>query len=524
MKNFLHFFKKDYASVRPWLWATWGILLLHLIVFRIEMNGASTHMGHLANTLLPRFFIFLTTLHLFQQDAFLDSSGFLASRPIPRLKILAFKTGFVALALLFPAALAHFAAVHLLGIHPSLADAFLYFLEYSLPDALFAGAGILLGMTTRKPVVALALMLVLILLYLRFHFTAFRDFHQFPENRNLIAGILLEQNLLWLAVITLIACGWTIFRRRALPLFVGILLGFAGYSEIRKISWNPVEPLIPRIAIAEILDHPPEIILEEKPNFGSNSTRDGERYFTLRQQGKLRGLKEGWEAKVLFFDATAKTSSGSSIISRTNTLSIHDFGGARLDSLVLPRFGITPHYRFGIFSHPGYWPLFDCKTKELPPPGDTLNISGNATFRLYQPQILGELPLKENASVLAGRFRYRISQIQRLDSRASLSISAYGLPLASRGDRAAMGDVEFLVLNPVTKQFASPPAKAGGGSTGDSMYHFNVNVSLLSSRENPPTSEDLAVFLKDAKVYIVGKQEASTVTLPYEIPEITLEK
>jgi hypothetical protein len=94
----------------------------------------------------------------------------------------------------------------------------------------------------------------------------------------------------------------------------------------------------------------------------------------------------------------------------------------------------------------------------------------------------------------------------------------------TRGDGAIeSGIVELLLVNPTTKEFTYRKCYDGSRGVGGewNTLHETLPLGQLSEPVNQQRAEE---FLKDARLYIIGTRYGGNITLPYEIPELTLEE
>jgi len=167
------------------------------------------------------------------------------------------------------------------------------------------------------------------------------------------------------------------------------------------------------------------------------------------------------------------------------------------------------------------WNLFECAADKLPHSNSApMKVRGSGEFDLYQPVALAQLPLKKGARIIAGRTIYEIARLKVYDSQIQVTLFVTRLAIRSRGERPNTGMMECLLLNSETQEVAEPGGGSGSGSFGRDTSVFRRGFSLSRENGKPAKPEEFERFLKGARLYVLERKEAGTITLPYEVNDV----
>lgn len=277
-------------------------------------------------------------------------------------------------------------------------------------------------------------------------------------------------------------------------------------------KWNFVDVLSKDVAETEVIAGDPGLVWQGKPGLASNNTRDGIRYSRVARSGRVSGLEEGWFGKLVKFESEALFKNGTVWQSRGSPDSISF--GEKYGSAFLPRLGIelSEKSQFPIQRLPSNWTLFECeKSRFTEISAHRASIRGSGTFKLYQPYIFADLPAESGASTVKGRFRFQIESLSFVDGRISVSPGIRGIPLKSKGSEDSL---ELLLVNPVTQEFGQMGSAGGSISLGRARSNISQDIHLVS-RDGMENKPDIARFLKNARLYIIGTRYGAVETFPF---------
>jgi|GEM_PF-6647303 len=515
--------KKDLSVMKGWVLVGWLTQLLS-IAFIYRMNSQIGVLETLTAVLYPMV-LFIVVVQIIQGDAFAGTTSFLMSRPISRFRVLIAKILFLVLFLVLPHVLLLLLKVELMGIRLSVMDGALLLLETALNDFLFIAWAILAGSFTRLWSLKALIAVVLILGFAvtsNFLSQIPGSFSQAATGRHLADS----RVLIWIGWMIFCALSaaylWTRHRSLGISAAAFLVLVFAGYSGILRWRWNFVDELSGRLNPSELLMGTPKIEWLEETTSGSNSTRNGVRYFSVKKRGRIQGLKAGWDADLSSRRAIAEFSDGSW---RQSLIQVDQFNGLTpLSGRYVKRLGIPlPERQVSRLSPMEFgWNLFECAADKLPHPNAApIKVRGSGEFDLYQPVALAQLPLKKDARIIAGRIIYEIARVRIYDSQIQVTLSVTRLVIRSRGERTNTGTMECLLLNPETQEVAEPGGGSGSGSFGRDTSVYRRSFSLSRENGKPATPEEFERFLKGARLYVLERKEAGTINLPYELNDIS---
>lgn len=520
MKLLVPMLRKDFSNARSWVIASWVIQLLEAIFFCWMEDNRSLSLAGTFLVLIHFILLFQVMMQIIRMDTFAGTTGFLLSRPISRSRLLASKILFFFLFLLLPHLLLIFIKAAVLGMKWSIADAALMIMETTLEDSLCMALGMLASSFTRLRSVQ---MMIVVAAVVGFGLTfSFLNRSRFLDN-----SLGDSRCLLWLALLVLSVLGtiilWAHGRRLLLSTVTLMILISGDYLLACNSQWNFVKSLSRKWNPADALIATPEIKWEGDASRGSDARRNGENYFSIMKKGHIQGLKKDWEARLISRNSVADFPDGNQVRSLNKV--VYFPGPSELSNIYINQFGIPLPERLARGFRPWHseWEVFECPETDIRQRRrEGMKIHGQGTFELYQAAPAAELPLKKGAELAVGRSLYKITQLLAYDSQIQVTISTKRLLLRSRGE-AWLADIpECLLVNPETQDMTSSGSGNSNTSalTGMTFSRRTFQLSDIHGKSFSP--EQMDRFLKGARLYILEKREAGTITLPYEVNDMSL--
>ena len=179
-----------------------------------------------------------------------------------------------------------------------------------------------------------------------------------------------------------------------------------------------------------------------------------------------------FQSEARFADCTVWTSEGGS--------DFHPFDD--LAPGILPQLGIQVPENHPLRNYQKFqaWTLFECEKRRLEKQSNRrASVRGTGIIQLYQPCIFGDMAATPGASVVNGRFRYRLDSVSTFENKIFYKISIRGVALNSRGDSARdFENVEFLFATPKTGKFTNARGSGGSSRVSGGWISMHRSVSL----------------------------------------------
>lgn len=523
MNNLIHLCKRDFAYAKPWLIGVWLTLMIVTLLPWLNPAGEAALPFMMIGTFAPALLIFLTTAKLVQGDPLVGSNSFMGTRPVTRTRSLGGKLLMIALFLILPALILAVLDAACMRLRLSATDYLLLSIEKTLFFVITAAWALVVSVFTRR-VGAMALVSIAVgalgVWLVSSLYSRPMPYKPTLEVSHLQASQWLVAQVFLVVAAIVITMSWVL--RRQLWITAAVVVVSAGsLVSIQRIwRWNFVDSLSKEAALEEIISGKTELTWLDEPRLVSNRSWESIRYSQLTRPGRVAGLKDGWVGKLVKFQSEARFADGTAWTSEGGS-EFHPFDD--LAPEILPQLGIEVPENHPLRNYQKFqaWTLFECEKHRLENLSNRrASVRGSGIFQLYQPCILGDLPAITGASVVNGRFRYRLDRVSAFENQISYKISIRGVALNSRGDKTrGFGDVEFLLVNPKTGKFTSTRGSGGSSRVSGDWISIHRSVSLDQGKETIPDD-----FLKDARLYVIGTRYGGNVELPYEIPEVKLEK
>ncbi len=523
MATLIHLCRKDFSFAKHALWGAWAVFLLAALmpafITGALVDAAAPILGLLY--IVPLFLIFSTTLRILRADPLTGGNAFISTRPVTMTMLWFSKLVTIAAFLLLPWLLAQVIGVWVLRVHLTPADWVLFLVEKSLLFGLPASIALIVGTHTRHFVWGTMLFIAFNALLLWLAVTLFNrpgGLNFIAEARHLkVSQWLVAQSLIPIAAI-LLAWLWMTLRRMSWSIGAGgiALAGIAIVSTQWQVNF--VKPL----AISEA-DAPPAMNDLRIAWLGdsriSSSSRNRVSLTSVTREAKVEGVPNGWLANPSGVRANARFRDGSMIAGEA-THSRHMGDASRA---LLPSLDVNLQSRHPDLSVLGRWPTwFETPTSLLRDRADlTCTISGECMVELDQPVVLANLPAQSGTSTSSGRFRYRIEQVAASGSEISVKFTVSGVDLTSRADPMNKHDeIEILLINPKTSEHTA----LGPGSSSSQIVPGWMTMTYTLRIDDWPDKQisDPQTFLKDARLYLIGRRHGRTIRVPFEMRDIEL--
>lgn len=527
MNTLIHLCKKDFAYAKPWLIGTWLALLVGALLPWLSPAGDNALPFMMIGKFAPALLIFLTTAKLVQADPLVGTNSFMGTRPVTRTRLMGGKLLMIALFLILPALILALLSAACMRLRLSATDYMLLSIEKTLFFMIAAAWALVVSVFTRR-VGAMALLSIAVgvlgVWLVSSLYSRPMSYKPTLEVSHLQASQWLVARMFLIVAALGITVSWAL--RCRVWITVAVFVMSAGFlASIHKAwRWNFVDGLSKDAALEEIVSGNTELTWLDEPRLVSNRSRESIAYSQLTRPGRVTGLKDGWVGKLVKFQSEARFEDGTVWTSEGGS-EFHPFDD--LAPEVLPQLGIEVPENHPMRSYPSFqaWTLFECEKRRLEKiPNRRASVRGTGTFQLYQPCILGDMPANPGASVVNGRFRYRLDSVSVFEKEISYKISIRGVALNSRGDNSrGFEDVEFLLANPKTGKFTN--TRGSGGSSRVSADWISIRKSVsLDQQQGAASHGEAEAFLKDARLYVIGTHYGGNIKLPYEIPEMLLEE
>lgn len=521
MKLLIHLCRKDYSFAKHTLWGAWAVFLV-AVLMPVIMTGPLVNAVALFLVLVsfaPLLLIFAATLRILSADSFTGGHAFIGTRPVTMTMLWLSKLITIAAFVLLPWLLAQIIGVFALGLHLTPADWMLFLIEKKLLFGIAMAIPLMVGTHTRNFGWTTLLTITFTILMIRFATTTLGkpgglDF--IMEARYLRASQWLVTQLLISIAALLLSWLWMVRRNLSWSIAVG-LIAIAG---IAIVSTNWQVNFVEKLAFSKAPAAPNLCITWLDGPSISGSSRNHVQFTRVIRDAKLEGVPDGWIASFSGIRANAHFHNGGVMTGDTiNSRKYGDFSRA-----LLPALGVDlPMNHPDRLNQWNFITWFEAESSLLRDrPDPVATISGTCMVELDQPVVLANLPARNGASASNGRFLYRVESVEPSGSSISVKLTVCGATLGSRGDWSdILRGIEILLINPkIGKQTQSQ--WSGGSTSGLGWASLRRDLSI-DDWPNSGTSDPLA-FLNGARLYVIGRRHGGTVPLPFDIPEIRLEK
>ena len=523
MATLIHLCRKDYSFAKHVLLGSWVVFLVAALMPRFMTGALAEAAGAILGPLLAvqYFQVFASVLKILRADSFSGGNAFIGTRPVTMTMLWLSKLLAIAAFVLLPYLLAQVIGVWALRVQLTPADWVLFLAEKKLFFGLPAAIALIVGTHTRHFVWTTLLTIAFGALMLWLFITIFGrpgELKFITEGRHLKASQWLVAQVLVSTAAILLAWLWMVQRRVAWSFPAGLLA--LTVIAVASTRWkvNFVNQLARSAVDANITASDLRIAWLGEPRI-SSSSRNSVPFTTVIRETKVEGVPVGWLANPSGVRSKARFRDGGIIVGETvNARAYGDYSRA-----LLPSLGLQLPVNDSGYHHHDRWKIwFEAATLLLGDrPDKTCTISGESMVELVQPVVLAKLPAESGASASHGRFRYRINQVEATGRGISVKLAIYGIDLASRGDwMNKQDDIEILLINPKTGEHTTIGDMSGNSTFGPGWLTMRRNLRINDWPDKRTT--DSQVFLKDARLYLIGSRHGGTVRLPFEMSDIEL--
>ena len=524
MAILIHLCRKDFAFAKHALWSAWAVFLATALMPVFMAGGLMEAIAMILSLLFAAslFLVFTSTLKILRSDSFTDGNSFISTRPLTKTMLWFSKIAGTAIFVLVPYLLAQVIGVLALSVHYTPGDWGLLLVENTLLFGMPAVIALIVGTHTRNFVWATMLTIVIAaaILWLGITISSGPDSMELfiAEGGHLKASQWLVAQALVCAAGILLAWLWIARRSLSWSIAAGVL----ALAVIAGVSTQWKANFVNRFALSDVDVNPTASDLRitwlGEPSL-SGSSQKNVRYTRIFQQARVDGVPDGWMANLLSCQTIARFRDGGEVVAQAVNTG-RDGDGSRD---LLPSLGIElplKHPRREDIERLGI--SFEIASSLLRDRVETNGtISGVGLVDFYQPVVLANLPAESGASAGHGRFRYRIEEMKVIGGAISAVVTVLGPTLSSKGDRQILNDgIELLLINPKTGEHSVIGYNSGSTSGGHSwaIMHRSLRIDDWPDRK----TSDPQTFLKDARLYLIGRNYGGTVRVPFEMPEIDL--
>lgn len=519
MATLIHLCRKDYSFAKHALWGAWAVFLVAALMPRLISGALVEAAAPLLGLLIAvqYFQIFAAALKILQADSYAGGRAFIGTRPVTKTTLWGSKILSIAGFVLVPWLLARTIAVLAAGVHPSASDWVILVCEEILWSATIAAIALLVGSHTRQWAWAV---LITIALVASLFWLAASLFNR-PGGLNFITEARHLKASQWLvaqALITVsgLALSWLWITRRnpVTSIAAGGLLAALVFLGSKHWNINFIERLAASESTAKLriswVGHPQV----------SETSRNNTVFATVSSAIGVEGTPEGWIAFPAGVRSFACYADGTTHNGHTANSPTHgDATRALLPSLGVPplKENARPMDPNRLMIFQGYMALARKKA------GMPCTLRGEALMELHEPIVLANLPARSGESATSGRFRYHVERVAATGpDQVAVDISVTGIRLSSRDELMnEQSEIEMLLVNSRIGHH-TPIGYMSGGSSAVPGWFSLRRVFPIDGR---PVEDkiDPVDFLKDARLYLIGRRYHGTVRVPFEMPEIVLE-
>jgi hypothetical protein len=524
MASLIHLCRKDYSFAKHSLLGTWVVFLVAALMPRFITGALAEAAAAILGPLLAvqYFQIFASVLKILRADSYSGGNAFIGTRPVTMTMLWLSKLVAIAAFVLLPWLLAQIIGVWALRVHLTPADWLLFLAEKKLLFGLPAAIALIVGTHTRNFVWTTMLTIAFVAMMLWLATSIFGrpgGLNFIMEGRLLKASQWLVAQVLISTAAILLAWLWMARRRMSWSITAGVM-ALALISGVSK-QWNVnfVDQLSRYRVDANPVANDIGIAWLGEPRI-SSSSHNKVPTTTVIRGAKVEGTPDGWLAYPMGIRSQALFRDGGVVAGETtNSHTYGDYSRA-----LLPSLGVELPTKHPKYSDNEHWTWFEGATSLLRERTDhSSTISGECMVELVQPVILANLPAVSGTSASHGRFRYHIGQVEASGSGISVKWVVFGIDLATRGDwRNKQDDLELLLINPKTGEHTAIGHMSGSSSGGPGWLTMQRDFRIDDWPDRK--TSDAQTFLKDARLYLIGRRHGGTVRVPFEMPEIRLEK
>lgn len=490
--------------------------------------------------LLPRYGSWLLTLltagHLIQLDAPLRESGFMRTRPLPRMSMLLSKM-IAILVLIVPLGMIECLLLVLLDLKPGTANLFIIFAENLLMLGLIGSIGMALAI--RQESVAkfnasvVGWICVGVIGWIAFTWGKSAYFRMQKPEWSYTLEYLKSSRLLMFQVVALTGAviGIALFARSGRRETMTRSLAITTLCALASFFFWPlnfVKALATPHREAPENEWPDQAMLkfafEANRNYKSIITFNGDggyndvTYRPIHGNGRFTGLTDGWRP-------SPHTSYESELtLSNGRTLSSHREAWVGLGpQAVVPLlgipgpFGIDDKQSFGV-------QLAEFKLEDAVGAMTGAHLKGTMQIPLKRPVILARIPFRKGASIQLGNQRINLTKVETNPAEITYTIIQQKPLIKLRGawfDHDG-GAIDFIVINAHRKEFLYHGSQSSGGNS--SGYYSIVRKDFTQpiwqpSGKTGPIPIDWA---DDAELLITGDENGGSFSQPFDFPNINL--
>jgi hypothetical protein len=518
MAALIHLCRKDYSFAKHALWGAWAVFLVAALMPRLVSGALAEAAAPILGLLLAvqHFQIFASVLKILRADSYSGGHAFIGTRPVTKTTLWLSKLISIATFVLVPWLVAKAIAVIAAGVHPSSSDWAMLVCEEILWFGTVASVGLVVGTHTRQFAWTVLLTIALCACVLWLAVSVFNR----PGGLNFITEARHLKASQWLvaqALITLsgLALSWLWITRRnpVISIATGGLLAALVFLGSKHWNINFIERLAAPQTTAK-----PRISWVGDPMV-SKTSRNNMAFATVSSAIRVEGTPEGCIAFPAGVRSFACYADGTTHSGHTANSTTHgDATRALFPSLGEPpltdnAWPMDPN-RFTIFQ--GYMALARKKA------GMPCTLRGEALVELHEPVVLANLPARSGESATSGRFRYHVERVAPTGpDQVAVDISVTGIRLSSRDDLLnEQSEIEMLLVNSRIGHH-TPIGYLSGGSYAVPGWFSLRRVFPIDGR-SVDDKIDPVDFLKDARLYLIGRRYRGTVRVPFEIPDVDL--
>lgn len=538
-----HLLLKDLRHQRTWLALLWLVALLLPLMAPIVLANEDTGSAVIMLTAGGLFLlIFLALARVIRLDPPGRGLHFLATRPVPRMPLLAGKALFIGPFLLVPFWIVKLGVIFMMKIPVNFTDVVLILTESTLcVGALIAVVALFSLFLRNLPVIFASLIggAVLLMFGLTYFLRAsYAALDSGPVDYSLSSSKLL---VFYLGIIvTVAAVALVRYRRKSIrkPAVVlvaglalsGLALAYWPFDLSRSFSSRPQmagelkSPLREQIKAA--------LSGTENPGgFGENGV-NGVRYFNVSHAVSLEGMQFPYYATMAGYHSEATLKSGRVIPAEYEggTFNMQMEGemrrGGIFQELEERLAGLPPRQAGG--RYPYSFEIFNYKPDDFQKEDLTgATLKGELTLEIRRVYVVKTMPFKSGATVNMPRQRYTVQGVEFKPGNAGCKMLTVGVSSMLRGDTKwpGMENFSWLVFNRSKGECLSDGGGSGGSTdvfcTVSTLRHSLGRVAMGGDwkKAQEPIPEDWA---DDAEIAFFSTEPCGSITVPYEIKNFDL--
>jgi hypothetical protein len=530
-------FRKDTRMVWPWIGLTWIVALLPL---EQAVWGTSwLQIG--SDESIAVLITLIVAAQLVQADDPGSTQGFMRTRPASPLTQLAVKWAVLGMWFIAPICVLRVLPLVRLNLGLGLGDYALVVGAFVPPVSAVIGVAVLVGLLTRRLGYFAGMFVLLAVLYAAMD--EWRNQVRMSTHRvsswsteGLIpSGELAFQTVA--ALSTLVAAG--IFARTRSWPRLAVAVVVSGAAALAVLMWWPVNfapvfanpggvaphaewPDLQGVAWKWEDATPPNVRGRQPVPIYGGEGFNGVSYKNLIWYCDPTGVPPPWYVCQVAYDSELVLADGRKIHSRS------DWHGYTQNNWPAGPTSFNPSApkpnAVGVS-------LSNFRQSEVLSATERARVSGQVTFEIRRPVVLGSLPLQAGASFAIGGRRYTIGRITPETKGMRVEYTCVSAFTPFRGFQT--GDPLVVLYNPVRQEKADSSGGDGNG-WGSELYFVGNEVLLPSSVlhfEKDPSGKTRAVFqpideawMRDARLYLISSEAGGTKTVPFDFSGLSLPK